>query len=443
MAIILEIVIIFVLIFINGLFSMAEFAVVSARKARLAQMAERGDTGSSLALSLSEEPSTFLSTIQIGITLVGILAGAYGGAAIAKSVEPYLLDLPIIGPYSNTVSLLLVVLIITYFTLVLGELVPKRMGLAYPERIAVLVAGPIMLFSRLIAPLNMISAWSTNAILKVLGTDNSPDQAVTEEDITSLLEEGTQAGIFDEAEQELVHSVFRFGDREVTTLMAPRPDVVFLDLDDTFEENSVKILSSGHTRFPVCRGGLDSVIGVISIRDLWSQGASGQRADLESIVQEALVIPEHITALRMLDLFKSATSPLAIIMDEYGSVAGIVTLHDILEAIVGDLSTVDEPDEEPDIIQREDGSWFIDGMLPAEELRNLLGIDVLPGEKEGVFRTAAGFVMAELGKIPQSGDHFTLLGFRFEVADMDNRRIDKILVSPVKSRMDTSSGRLH
>lgn len=437
MAVVLEIIIIAVLILINGLFSMAEFALVSARRIRLVQMVERGEKGSPLALKLSEEPNTFLAPIQIGITLVGILAGAFGGAAIAQSLEPVISSLPVIGPYNSIVSLLIVVLIITYFTLVLGELAPKRIGLAYPERIAIISAKPILIFARIISPLNTVASKSTDAILWIFGSHNNPPEpAVTEEDITSLLEEGTQAGIFDEAEQELVQSVFRFGDREVTTLMAPRPDVVYLDLEDTFDENKQKILSSGHTRYPVCKGNLDAVIGVISVRDLWSQLARGNEPNLSSIVQEALVIPEHITALRVLDLFRTATTPLAVIMDEYGSVAGIITLHDLLEAIVGDLSTVDEPDEEPGIIQREDGSWFVDGMLPAEELRNLLGVDKLPGEDEGVFRTVAGFVMAELGKIPIAGDHFILKGFRFEVADMDNRRIDKILVSRIKPRTE-------
>jgi len=220
--------------------------------------------------------------------------------------------------------------------------------------------------------------------------------------------------------------------------MALRPDVVFLDLEDSFEENKAKILASGHTRYPVCRGGLDSVIGVVSIRDLWSQMAKGEEPDLSILLQETLVIPEHITALRLLELFRTATTPLAVIMDEYGSVAGIITLHDLLEAIVGDLSTVDEPDEDPGVIEREDGSWFVDGMFPAEDLRDLLHFKSLPGEHEGVYRTAAGFVMAELGKIPIPGDHFIMDGIRFEVADMDKRRIDKILISRIKGRQDES-----
>ena len=433
MAVTLEIIIVCVLILLNGLFSMAEFALVSARRVRLQQMVERGEKGSDLALKLSVDPNIFLSTIQIGITLVGILAGAFGGAAIAHGLEEYFALIPVFGQYSTIISLLVVVLIITYFTLVIGELVPKRIGMEYPEQIAAKVAGPIVIISRIFAPINKLASVSTEAILWIFGSHNSQESAVTEEDITTLLEEGTQAGVFDEAEQELVQSVFRFGDREVVALMAPRPDVVYLDLDESFEENKARILSSGHTRYPVCRGGLDSVIGVVSVRDLWSQLASGQEPDLNVLLQEALVIPEHITALRLLELFRTATTPLAVIMDEYGSVAGIITLHDLLEAIVGDLSTVDEPEEEPGIIEREDGSWFVDGMLPAEQLRQLLNLETLPGEDEGVFRTAAGFVMAELGKIPVAGDHFSISGIRFEVADMDNRRIDKILVSRIKT----------
>lgn len=438
MAVTLEVIIITILILIIGLFSMAEFALVSARKVRLQQMVELGEKGSDLALRLSEEPNTFISTIQIGMTFVRILTGAFGGAAIARELYGLIGDLPFIGPYTAIVVLLVVVLVITYFTLVIGELVPKRIGLAYPEQISSIVARPVMVIAKITAPFNFLASRSTDAILWIFGSHAPAEPAVTEEDITTLLEEGTQAGVFNEAEQELVQSAFKFGDREVNTLMAPRPDVVYLDLDDTFEENSAKILSSGHTRFPVCRGGLDSIIGVVSVRDLWSQMASGEKHDLGALTQEALVIPEHITALRVLELFRSATSPLAVIMDEYGSVSGIITLHDLLEAIVGDLSMVDEPDEDPGIIQREDGSWFVDGMLPAEQLRDLVGLHILPGEKEGVYRTAAGFVMAELGKIPKPGDHFVMDGIRFEVADMDNRRIDKILVSRVRVRQEHS-----
>lgn len=431
MAVTLEILIIAFLILVNGLFSMAEFALISARRVRLQQMAERGEKGSDLALKLSEDPNTFLSTIQIGITLISILAGAFGGAAIAGEISGLFKGLPYVSEYHEALAFILVVLIITYFTLVIGELVPKRIGLAYPERIASFAARPIQIASRIASPFNRLSSISTDAVLWAMGSHAPRESSVTEEDITILLEEGTQAGVFNEAEQELVQSVFRFGDREVITLMAPRPDVVYLDLEDSFEENNAKIRATGHTRYPVCRGGLDSIFGVISVRDLWSQMTSGLEPDMESIVQEALVIPEHITALRLLELFRTATTPLAVIMDEYGSVAGIITLHDLLEAIVGDLSTVDQPDEEPAIVEREDGSWFVDGMLPSEELRELLGFQVLPGANEGFYRTAAGFVMAELGRIPIAGDYFTLNGFRFEVADMDKRRIDKILISRV------------
>jgi putative hemolysin len=438
----LEIIIIAGLILLNGLFSMAEFALVSARRSRLQQMAEKGNKGSELALTLSENPNTFLGTIQIGITLIGILAGAYGGAALAVTLGNYIHHLPYVGEYSSTLSLVIVVLVITYFTLVFGELVPKRFGLAYPERIASYSAHPINLISRIIGPINRLCSRSTDAVLWLFGSHTAQDSAVTEEDITSLLEEGTQAGVFNTAEQELVQSIFRFGDLEVTALMVPRPDVVYLDLEDTLEENRAKILNSGHTRYPVCRGGLDSILGVLSIRDLWSQTVQGDASDLTALTQDALIIPEHINALRLLELFRTATTPVAIIMDEYGSVAGIITLHDLLEAIVGDLSTVDRQDEEPSIIEREDGSWLIDGMLSADELREHLDIETLPGESEGFYRTAAGLVMAELGKIPISGDYFSLAGYRFEVVDMDNRRIDKILVTKISSNkvLDIKTG---
>lgn len=433
MSVLLEIILICILIILNGFFSMAEFALVSSRRVRLSQLVDKGIRGADRALALSEDPNTFLSTIQIGITLIGILAGAFGGAAIAGKLAPVFSEIPYLGEYSDIVSLLMVVLVITFFTLVFGELVPKRVGLAYPESIASHVARPIQVIATIVAPLNQLASKSTDAVLWFLGSYKPSDQPVTEEDITTLLEEGTQAGVFDEAEQELVESVFRFGDREVISLMVPRPDVIFLDLEDSFEDNRAKILSTGHTRYPVCRGGLDSVLGVISVRDLYAQIVSGNQPDLTCLLQETLVIPEHITAIKLLELFRTATTPLAVIMDEYGTVAGIITLHDLMEAIVGDLSTVDQPDEEPAIIQREDGSWFIDGKLPVEELRTLLDLNILPGEEEGYFRTAAGFIMSELGRVPATGDLIIFNNFRFEVADMDDRRIDKILVSRINS----------
>jgi putative hemolysin len=431
MAFTFEIGIIILLVLVNGLFSMAEFALISARRVRLLQMAEQGEKGADRALKLFEDPNTFLSTIQIGITLIGILAGAFGGASIARELDGYFIALPFMGEYHETISLLIVVLIITFFTLVFGELVPKRIGLAYPERVASLSARPIQIASRIASPLNRLASMSTDAVLWIMGSRVYGETTVTEEDIATLLEEGTQAGVFDEAEQELVQSIFKFGDREVNTLMVPRPDVIYLDLEDSFEENKGKMHTTGHTRYPVCRGDMDTIFGVVSVRDLWSQVASGKEPDLESIVQEALIIPEHISAMRLLELFRTATTPLAVIMDEYGSVAGIITLHDLMEAIVGDLSTVDQPDDEPAIIQRDDGSWFVDGMLPAEELSSLLALETLPGAKEGYFRTAAGFVMTELGRIPLTGDYVILDGFRFEVTDMDNRRIEKILISKI------------
>ncbi|HWQ67961.1 MAG TPA: hemolysin family protein [Methanospirillum sp.] len=436
MTVSLELLIIAALIMANGLLSMAEFALVSSRRVRLSQMAERGDAGAQCAIEITQDPGTFLSTIQIGITLIGILAGAYGGATLTREFQAILSAVPWIKDYSDTICLFIVVLIITYFTLVFGELVPKRIGLAHPEKIASLVALPIKAASRLISPLNILTNRSTDAVLWLFGSQSISQPAVTEEDITILLEEGTEAGVFKEAEQDLVRSVFRFGDREVISLMAPRPDVVFLDLTDNPEVNREKISSTGHTRYPVCNGGVDSIVGVLSIRDLWAQIDSGSDMDLEPLVQDVLVIPEHITALELLEMFKTARTPLAVIIDEYGSVSGIITLHDLLEAIVGDLSMVDEADEEPAVIERDDGSWLIDGMLPITDLKVILEQDLLPGEREGHFRTIAGYVMAELGKIPSSGEWFIRDGYRFEVVDMDQRRIDKILIQ----RTEVKSG---
>jgi putative hemolysin len=427
-----EILIILLLVTANGLFAMSEIATVSARKARLQQMANKGDKRAQVALELANSPNRFLSTVQIGITLIGILAGAFGGATLAAKLVVVLREIPVIAPYSQALSLGIVVLIITYLSLVIGELVPKRLGLHSPERIATAVSQPLALLSVITAPIVHLLSASTELLLKLLNVQPSEEEPeATEEEIKILLQQGTEAGAFEEVEQDMVERVFRLGDRRVSTLMTPRPDVVWLDLEDSMEVNRQTLTEASYSRFPVCQDGLDNMLGIVHVNDLLNQSLAGQPIDLTRELRQALYIPESTHALKVLELFKQSSTHIALVVDEYGVIQGLVTLTDILEAIVGDLP-VDET-EEPQIVQREDGSWLLDGMLSIDGLKELLDIEdeELPGEDRGNFHTLGGFVVMHLGHIPVSADHFEWGNFRFEVMDMDGNRVDKVLVVPV------------
>lgn len=432
-----EILIILLLVTANGLFAMSEIATVSARKARLQQMANKGDKRAQVALELANSPNRFLSTVQIGITLIGILAGAFGGATLAAKLVVVLREIPVVAPYSQALSLGIVVLIITYLSLVIGELVPKRIGLHSPERIATAVSQPLSLLSVITAPIVHLLSASTELILKLLNVQPSEEEPeATEEEIKILLQQGTEAGAFEEVEQDIVERVFRLGDRRVSTLMTPRPDVVWLDLEDSMEVNRQTLTTATYSRFPVCRDGLDNMLGIVHVNDLLNQSLAGQPIDLTRELRQALYIPESTHALKVLELFKQSSTHIALVVDEYGVIQGLVTLTDILEAIVGDLP-VDET-EEPQIIQREDGSWLLDGMLSIDGFKELLDIEdeELPGEDRGNFHTLGGFVVMHLGHIPVSADHFEWKNFRFEVMDMDGNRVDKVLVMPVKRAIE-------
>jgi putative hemolysin len=422
-----EILIIFCLILVNGLFAMAEIAIVSARKLRLQQRVDDGDKRASTALKLVEDPSRFLSTIQIWITLVGILAGAFGGATLAEQIGIWLQSIPWLAAYGELIGVVIVVLIITYFTLVLGELVPKRLALQNAEEIAVRLAGPMDFVAKLASPLVHILSASTNWIVRILGVQLPEEPSVTEEDIKVMLEQGTQEGVFQEAEQQMVAGVFRLADWDVGNLITPRTGVVWLDLDDSLDENCRKIVESVHARFPVARGSLDNVLGVVQTKDLLVAQLTGQTLDLERLMIEPIVVPERMPALEVLELFKESPLKLALVIDEYGGLQGLVTINDILRAIVGE-NLMSSQVEEDEIITREDGSWLIDGMLSVDELKEFLNLDELPDEKIADYQTLGGFIMTMLGRIPAPADHFSWDDFVFEVVDMDGFRVDKVLV---------------
>ncbi|BBD58943.1 putative hemolysin [Nostoc sp. HK-01] len=425
-----EILIILVLIIANGIFSMSEMAIVSARKVRLQQLANQGDAKARAALKLAESPNNFLSTVQVGISLIGILTGAFGGATIANRLAVYVKLIPVLAPYSEPVSFGIVVLIITYLSLIIGELVPKRLALNNPERIAAFVAIPMRALAALASPAVHLLSASTELVLRILGITPSEEPQVTEEEIKILIEQGTEAGTFEEAEQDMVERVFRLGDRPVSSFMTPRPDIIWLDLEDTAEENRQKMTENGYSRYPVCQGGLDNVLGIIPVTDLLARSFRNESLDLTVGLRQPVFVPESTRGLKVLELFKQTITHMAIVVDEYGVIQGLVTLNDIMSEIVGDVPAGPGEDE-PQAVQREDGSWLLDGMLPVDEFFELFEMEEWESDERGSYQTLGGFVITHLGRIPSAADHFEWEGMRVEVMDMDGNRVDKVLVVPM------------
>jgi putative hemolysin len=436
-AIILELVVLTLLIILNGIFAMSELAVMSARKARLIELADNGSAGAKNALDLAEAPNRFLSTVQVGITLVGVMAGAFGGATIARVLGEQLDTIDPLAPYAKALGLGIVVLGITYFSLVIGELVPKRLALHNPERVASLVARPMQLLASLSFPVVRLLSISTNTVVRLMGLTPSHEPPVTEEEIRIMIEQGTEAGIFHTSEQDMVKSVFQLDDRHLNTLMTPHTEMVWLDINASPDEVQRKIIDSGHSRYPVCRDNLDNLLGIVHASDLLCDSLDTQSLDLEAHLRPPRYVPENATASRIVDLFKRTQQHLVLVIDEYGGIQGLVTEHDLLEAIVGDLPSPGEI-YDPDVVDRGDGSWLLDGMMTIDELKELLDIDVMPGEERGTYQTLSGFVMSRIGAIPHTGQCFHWGGFRFEVVDMDGRRVDKILVAQAPGTPDAA-----
>lgn len=433
-----EILIILVLIIANGVFSMSEMAIVSARKVRLQQLANQGDAKAKAALKLAESPNHFLSTVQVGISLIGILTGAFGGATIASRLTIYIKRVPLLAPYSDPLSFGIVVLLITYFSLIIGELVPKRLALNNPERIASIVAIPMQALAAIASPVVFLLSASTDLILRVLGITASTEPQVTEEEIKILIEQGTEAGTFEEAEQDMVERVFRLGDRPVSYLMTPRPDIVWLDLEDSADENRQKMVDSAYSRYPICQGGLDNVLGVIPVTDLLARSFRGEPLDLTVGLRQPVFVPESTRGLKVLELFKQTITHMALVVDEYGVIQGLVTLNDIMSEIVGDVPSTDGQDQ-PQAVQREDGSWLLDGMLPVEEFLELFGMEQWEPEERGSYQTLGGFVITNLGRIPAAADYFEWQSMRIEVMDMDGNRVDKVLVVPKGNKLSDTT----
>jgi putative hemolysin len=417
-----EVVFIALLITLNGFLAMSEAALVASRKAKLHQQANEGDKASQTVLNLTSNPNIFLSTIQIGITLIGILSGAVGGATISERLALEFAKIPVLQQSSEALALGIVVMVITILSLWLGELVPKRLALHNPEQIARVVAGPMLFISRVFSPFVKILSISTDFVLKVFGIKASNEPPITEEELQVLIDQGTQAGVFDEAEQDMVEGIFSLSDRRVYSLMTPRTEVVWLDINDTVEEIRTKIAESEFSRFPVRQDSLDTILGIVKSRDLLVQSLSGTEIKLKDLLKPAFFIPETMFASRALEIFKEKGTELLLVIDEFGGLQGLLTVNDIIEEIVGEIEM-----EEPQATQRQDGSWLLDGMLEVDEFKEIFKLDLLPHEDE--YETLSGFMMVSLGRVPQSADHFEWHGLRFEVIDMDGRRVDKVLVT--------------
>jgi putative hemolysin len=426
-----EIIIILAIILVNAIFVLSEMSVASSRKARLQQRINDGDRRANTVLHLIENPNLFLATVQIGITLVGVFVGAVGGARLAAPLRGLLATVPALTPYAGSLALAIVVVGITFVSIVLGGLVPKRIALHNPERIAGILAGPMIFVSNFFKPFVWILGKITDFVLKMLGIEPGTEPPVTEEEIQLLIDQGTQAGVFEEAEQDMVEGVFSLADQRVYSLMTPRPDIVWMDIADSIEEIRQKLEQSQFSRFPVRQGSLDAIVGIVKARDLLVQSLNNEPIILKNLLKPAFFVPETMFASRALEVLKEKGTDMLLVIDEFGALQGLLTITDILEEIVGEMEI-----DEPQATQRQDGSWLLDGMLEVDEFKEIFKLPVLPHEDE--YETLSGFVMVSLGRVPQPTDRFEWHGLNFEVMDMDGRRVDKVLVTTLPQRASTA-----
>lgn len=422
-----EIVLIAFLILLNGVFSMTEIAVVSARRIRLAGAAAKGSAGAAKAIQLQENPDRFLSTVQIGITLVGILSGAIGGALLSDEFAEVVAYVPALQPYADTIGFGIIIVIITYFSLVVGELVPKNLALNRPEQIASLFSRPMHFISVITAPAVWLLSRSTTLILKILRIHEAADHGITEEELRAHLAHGAELGVLEKTEKELIDGVIRLDDQRITALMTSRTKIERIDLNDDIETNRQKLIDTKYSRLPVCRGSLDDVVGIAKSRDLLAHLLRTGDLDFEAVMKEPIYVPETETALELLELFRRSVTHIALIVDEFGSVEGLVTMNDVMKAIVGEIAMSES--SERNVVVREDGSVLLSGSLSSAEFREILGLKPAAADERGSYETLGGFVLFRLERLPNEGDNFNWENYVFEVVDMDGRRVDKILVS--------------
>lgn len=424
----MEIIVILLLIACNGVFAMAEIAIVTARRAKLQKLAHEGNKNAKTALYLSENQSEFLSTVSIGITLIGILAGAYGASSLSEPLAAVLQQIPLIAPFSKVIAFILVVVLITFLSLVFGEIVPKRIALLYSQQIAVTLSPLMKFFSEITVPLVSLLSISTDFILRSLNIKPTGESQISDEEVKLLIREGTRTGIFEAAEQDIVERTFRLSDKQAKHFMLPRSEIDWIDIDASFRTIRNTISKEVHSYYPVCNGSLDKIIGIVHTEEVLTNFLLSEKIDLQRALHKPQLIPESMPAFKLLELFKKSGIHIALVIDEYGSIQGLITLTDILEEIVGDIPEADELGEK-DIMKRDDNSWLVNGLVPVDDFKDFFHIRKLPGEKTGLYHTVGGFVMNRLGKIPITGDKIQWENLKFEIVDMDENRIDKIMVT--------------
>lgn len=423
----MEVFVLVILILLNGIFAMSEMALVTARRGRLARLADEGHSSAEVAMRLGEDPTRFLSTIQIGITSIGILNGIVGEAALAAPLARWLETLGAEQRASEVGATVLVVVVVTYASIVVGELVPKRIGQFNPEGISLAVARPMEGLAALFRPFGRFLTLSTNGILHLLGIRDGGPASITEDEIRTMLEEGSDAGVIEKSEHEMVRNVFRLDERQIASLMVPRADIVYLDVTQTLDSNLERLFDSQHSRFPVCRGGLHDILGVTGTKQLLNQMHRGGAMDLTAQMQPAIYVPESLTGMELLEQFRASATQMVFVIDEYGEVLGLVTLQDVLEAVTGEFPAQDS--DEAWAVQRDDGSWLLDGLIPIPELKDCLDLKAAPEEDRGRYHTLSGMMMWLLGRLPRTADVAEWEGWRLEVIDLDGKRVDKVLAS--------------
>ncbi len=424
------------LIVLNGVFAMSEIALVTARKSRLQRLAEDGDKSAVVAMRLGEDPTQFLSTVQIGITAIGIMNGIVGEAALAGPLAGVLNQLGLDGKTSSITATTLVVVVITYFSIVVGELVPKRIGQFHAEGVATFMARPIMVLAAMSRPFVFLLSISTDGLLRILGKKELSSANLTEEDIHSMLAEGSQAGLIEKQEHEIMRNVFRLDDRQIASLMTPRSEIIYLDIDKPLESSLGSLMNSDHSRYPVCHGGLHNTIGIITAKRLLKQRIKGDSSSIQDYLQPAIFVPETLTGIKLLEQFRESGVQMVFVIDEYGEILGLITLQDVLEALAGEF----KPRDPEDVwgVQREDGSWLLDGLIPVPELKDRLNLKAVPEEQKGRYNTLSGMMMWLIGSVPRTCDVVEWEGWRLEVVDLDGNRVDKVLASRLDGTHENS-----
>jgi putative hemolysin len=428
----MEFIIVLLLIILNGLFAMSEIAIVSIRKSKLQKEANEGNKKAKVALELANNPSRFLSTVQIGITFIGVFIGAFGGESFAQMLAKKLQVIPFIAPYSQPLSLFLVVALITYVSLIIGELVPKRIALTRTEKVAKNIAGPMTILATITSPLVSFLTFSGDVVIRFLRIKPSEVSSISEEEVTMLINEGTATGVFTRSEKDIVERTFQLDEKNITSFMTPRKDIVWLDVNNSFKSLSTKIIKYPHSHFPVCRDSLDNVLGIVRTEELFTSFLTKENLNLTKSLYKPIYVPETMKAWKVMELFKKSGIHIAFVVDEYGSILGLLSLGNILEEIVGDIPSMNELDEK-DITKKDDGSFLINGLIPISEFKSYFKITKLPGERSGTFHTIGGFVMDRLGRIPALDDHFDIEELRFQVIEMDGNRVNKILITTLNA----------